>query len=150
ILGHMRSRAGQADVGGIDPERVHAVQDVDLLVDAGIPDGRRLQAVPQCLVIEHHERAATGRDDGIMVPGVNQRMRRNPHLTTRRRLWTISPGPGGGWRSAAACTETNPIARMAIAVKDAAHNPRVRAGRIQSSIRAYGPGPCSAPTAATM
>ena len=53
----VRAGARQADVGRVDPERVHPVEDVDLLVDRRRPHRRRLQAVAQRLVVEHRDRA---------------------------------------------------------------------------------------------
>ena len=54
----LRPGAGQADVGGVDAERVHVVQDLDLLVDRRRPHRRRLQPVAQRLVVEHRDRLA--------------------------------------------------------------------------------------------
>ena len=64
VSSDVRTGAGQADVGGVDAERVHPVQDVDLLVDRGRADRRRLQAVAQRLVVEHHRRARRRRRPG--------------------------------------------------------------------------------------
>ncbi len=50
----VRSGARQADVGGVDAERLHQVQDADLLVDRRALDRRRLQAVAQRLVVDLH------------------------------------------------------------------------------------------------
>ena len=44
--------AGQADVGLVDAEVLHQVQDAELVVDAGVLDARVLQAVAQRLVEE--------------------------------------------------------------------------------------------------
>ncbi len=49
-----RSGTGQADVGGLDAQAVHQVEDLDLDLDRRIEDRRALQAVAQRLVIEHH------------------------------------------------------------------------------------------------
>ena len=44
--------AGEADVGDVDAEVVHEVEDLELLLDRRIDDGRVLQAVAQRLVEE--------------------------------------------------------------------------------------------------
>ena len=51
-LDHVGPGAGQPDVGGVDAERLHQVQDPELLVDRGALDRRRLEAVAQRLVVE--------------------------------------------------------------------------------------------------
>jgi hypothetical protein len=43
---------GQADVCGVDAEPVHALDQVDLLVETRVADGRGLQAVAKRLVVE--------------------------------------------------------------------------------------------------
>ena len=48
----VRSGAGKADVRRVDAERLHQVEDADLLLDRGALDGGRLQAVAQRLVVE--------------------------------------------------------------------------------------------------
>ncbi len=50
--------AGQADIGGIDPEPIDQVEDPQLLVDARAPHGRRLQAVPERLVVQQDRAGA--------------------------------------------------------------------------------------------
>ncbi len=49
---HVRPGAGEADVGVVDADGVHEVQDADFLLDRRIGDGRRLQPVAQRLVVE--------------------------------------------------------------------------------------------------
>src|SRR5439155_17517627 len=72
VLRHFRTGARQSDVGGVDAERIHVVQDVDFFLDRWIPYRRRLQSVTQRLVVEHGNGAWTG---GVVVPVVYQRMR---------------------------------------------------------------------------
>jgi hypothetical protein len=48
----VRSRAGQTDVGGVDAEPVHQVEDADLVRDRRAPDRRRLESVTEGLVVE--------------------------------------------------------------------------------------------------
>ena len=52
VLDDVRARAGQADVRGIDADAIEQVQDPQLLIDGGRLDRRRLEAVPQRLVVE--------------------------------------------------------------------------------------------------
>ena len=63
---------GQADVGRVDAEGLHEVQDPDLLVDRGALDGRRLQAVPQRLVVELHAAARGVHRAAGAVPVVDE------------------------------------------------------------------------------
>src|SRR5215212_9346210 len=46
------SRAGEADVGGVDAEFVHQVEQLDLALDGRLADRGRLQPVAQRLVVE--------------------------------------------------------------------------------------------------
>jgi hypothetical protein len=48
----VRTGARQADIGVVDADRVHVVEDAQLVLDVRIGDGRRLQAVAQRLVVE--------------------------------------------------------------------------------------------------
>jgi hypothetical protein len=79
VGGDLRSGSRQADVCGVDSERVHALKDVDLLVDGGRPHGRRLQPVSQRLVVQHGDSARTG---AVRVPIMDQRVRDN-HNTSQ-------------------------------------------------------------------
>ena len=81
---HVRTGSRQADVDRVDLERVHAVQDFNLLVDGRGADGRRLQAVAQRLVVEHCDRTRTG---GVMIPVVDQRVGRNAQVATCPGAW---------------------------------------------------------------
>ena len=81
-----RARAGEPDVGGLDAQRLHQVQDAFLGLDRGIHDRRRLQPVAQRLVVEHQAagRAEAGRAIGL-IPVVDQflvasRVRRVPTI----------------------------------------------------------------------
>ena len=67
-----RAGARQADIHGVNAERFHQVQDFDFFTDAGIVDGRILQAVAQRFIVEHH--AATGGNfrAGVGVPVVDE------------------------------------------------------------------------------
>ena len=47
-----RSSSGQTNVGGLDSQPVHVVQDLDLGLDGGIRDRRALQSVAQRLVVQ--------------------------------------------------------------------------------------------------
>ena len=49
---HVRSRARQADVGVVDADSVHVMNDAELLLDRRIGDRGRLQPVAQRLVVE--------------------------------------------------------------------------------------------------
>ena len=79
VARHVRTGARQTDVDRVDAKRVHAAQDIDLLLDRRRPDGRRLQPVPQRLVVQHGDRARTG---SVVVPVVNQRVRRDAQEVT--------------------------------------------------------------------
>ena len=70
IGGHVRAGAGQADVGDVDAQPFHQMEDLQLLVDAGRADRRRLETVAQRLVGHHHERRRTCRF--APVPVVDQ------------------------------------------------------------------------------
>ena len=70
----VRARAGKPDVRRVDPEGVHAPQDVDLLVDARHPDRGRLQAIPQRLIVQHDARTGQAVRRGVPIPVVNQRV----------------------------------------------------------------------------
>ncbi len=77
----------QPDVGRVESETVHLLQNLDLFVDRRRADRRRLQAVPQRLVVEHRQRSRAG---GVVVPVVYQRVRCDAHgvtcwMRTRRR-----------------------------------------------------------------
>ena len=48
----VRARARQADVRRVDAERLHQVEDRDLVLDRRAPHGRRLEPVAQRLVVD--------------------------------------------------------------------------------------------------
>ncbi len=77
VAHHVRSGARQSDVHRIDVERLHQVEDAQLLIDRRGADARRLQAVAQRLVVEHH-RPGRIRRRVDRVPVVNQRV----HVTS--------------------------------------------------------------------
>ena len=79
VARHSGSGAGQADVGRVDSERIHVMENVDLFVDAGGPNRRRLQTVAERLVVEHRDRPRTRR---IVIPVVDQRVRRHTQEVT--------------------------------------------------------------------
>ena len=54
VADDVRPGAGQADVRRVDAEPVDQVQDLDLLLDRRTAHRRRLQAVAQRLVVQHH------------------------------------------------------------------------------------------------
>jgi hypothetical protein len=76
VTRHFRPGAGQADIRRIDAERVHVPQDLDLLVDGRRPHRRRLQSVPQRFVVEHRHRPGGAFGDRVVIPVVDQRVRR--------------------------------------------------------------------------
>jgi hypothetical protein len=49
---NMGARAGQTYVDGMNPEIVHEVKDLELLLDGRRGDGRTLEAVPERFVVE--------------------------------------------------------------------------------------------------
>jgi hypothetical protein len=67
IADDVRAGAGEANVGGIDAEPIDQVEDFDLLIDGRRPHRRRLQAVAQRLVVEHHARRLGRRADLVPV-----------------------------------------------------------------------------------
>ena len=52
VADDMRPGARQTDVRGIDAKTIDQVQDPQLFVDRGAPDGRRLQSIPERLVVQ--------------------------------------------------------------------------------------------------
>ena len=52
MLDSARTRAGKAEVEGVDAERIHQVENFDLFADRGVADGRRLQTVAESFVVE--------------------------------------------------------------------------------------------------
>jgi hypothetical protein len=68
-----RARRSTSPTTCIDAEPIDQVQDLDLLSDGRRPHRRRLQAVAQRLVIEHHARRLGRRAD--LVPVVYQRFK---------------------------------------------------------------------------
>ena len=71
VGGHMRARAGQTDVRRFDPEDVHPLEQIELLLDRRGAHRRRLHTITQRLVVEHHRRPAGG---VVGVPIVDERM----------------------------------------------------------------------------
>ena len=76
VLRDLGAGARQADVGRVDPQPVHVVQDVDLLLDRRRANRGRLQPVAQRLVVEHRDRLVGALRRRVVVPVVDQRMRR--------------------------------------------------------------------------
>ena len=70
IADHVRTGAGQADVGGVDAETIDEVQNFDFLRDRRRPHRRRLQPVAKRLVVEHDALRLGRRAD--LVPVVDQ------------------------------------------------------------------------------
>jgi len=68
-MGSFASR--MADVGGVDPELAHQVQELAFLRDRRVDDRRGLQAVAQRLVVEH-ERMRRRHQPPVDVPVVDQ------------------------------------------------------------------------------
>ena len=64
VADDVRAGAGEADVRGVDAEPVDEVEDSELLLDRRAADRRRLQAVPQRLVVQHHRGAAAAPTPG--------------------------------------------------------------------------------------
>src|SRR5439155_1891764 len=96
VFGDLRPRAGQPDVGSVDAERIHVMEDLDLLVDTRVAYRRRLQSIPQRLVVEHRHGAEPG---GIVVPVENQRMRLDAQSGTLGTLGIMKMT--SGWLSGA-------------------------------------------------
>src|SRR5258708_280929 len=73
---HVRHRPGtgpgKSEIGAVDAQVFHQVQDFDFLADGGIFDGRRLQAVAKGFVIQYRPTAGTQRSSGNRVPVVNK------------------------------------------------------------------------------
>ena len=67
-----RAGAGQADIYGVNAERFHQVQDFDFFTDAGVVDGRILQAVAESFIVEHHAAAGGNFGAGVSVPVVDE------------------------------------------------------------------------------
>ncbi len=67
-----RSRAGQPDVRGVDPEPVHEMEDLDLLLDGGIGDRGRLEPVAERLVVELDGLGGLDEVARLVVPVVDQ------------------------------------------------------------------------------
>ena len=67
-----RAGAGEADVYSVNAERFHQVQDFDFFGDGGIVDRGVLQAVAECLVVEHDAAAYRDFGAGVRVPVVNE------------------------------------------------------------------------------
>ena len=111
----------------VDPKGVHPGEDVDLLVDGRRPYRGGLEPVAQRLVIQHGDRQRFA--GSVVIPVVRQRMRRDCQIVT-----------------CAAKKTSSSAAAAAVAVQNA----RVTAGRIQSSMRAYEPGPFAAINADAM
>ena len=69
----MRSGAGQTDVGRVDADRIHEMQNAHFLLERWIGHRRRLQTVAQCLVVEFDLSAAFAqRHLGGSVPVVDE------------------------------------------------------------------------------
>jgi len=67
-----RARARQSQVEGIDAQGLHQVENLDLLFDGRIADGRRLQAVAQGFVVEQDRSARRQLRRRYLVPVVDQ------------------------------------------------------------------------------
>ena len=77
----LRRRTGQADVGAVDPERVHEMEEAFLDVERRIPDRRALQAVAKRLVIELDRAVVGARGAPIAIPVVDQLVELGLHAT---------------------------------------------------------------------
>src|SRR5439155_3517709 len=110
-------------------ERVHAVENFDLLLDRRVADRRRLQAVAKRLVVQHRDGTRAG---GVVIPVVNQRVGRNAQGATLRCGFVLAGAvrelPLQKWIA------DNPMAIIAAAEPDAVHSARVTAGRIHWSM----------------
>src|SRR6266480_7379624 len=66
------ARTGQTNIGGVDAECLHQVQQLDLFLDGRLADGGRLQAVAQRLVVEADVASGFVQRRIDFVPIVNQ------------------------------------------------------------------------------
>jgi hypothetical protein len=69
ILRDLRPGPGQSDVCRIDAERVHVPENLDPFIDGRRADRRRLQTIPQRLVVQ--QRLWMTRTDRVVIPVVN-------------------------------------------------------------------------------
>jgi len=79
-----RACSGEAQVRGVDPQFVHEMEDLDLLSDGGIEDGRGLEAVPERLVVELDGVDGARKVPRRSVPVVDQLLFSKFHLGPRR------------------------------------------------------------------
>ena len=86
VLGDLRARARQPEVRGVDAEAVHPPENVDLLVDRRHADRRRLQSIPQRLVVQHRRRLTVTRAKAVAVPVVNQWVRDDAQFGSLSRM----------------------------------------------------------------
>ena len=77
ILRHLRSGPGQSDICRVDAERIHVPENLDPFIDRWRANRRRLQTIPKRLVVQ--QRLWMTRTDRVVVPVVNQWMRRRGH-----------------------------------------------------------------------
>jgi hypothetical protein len=63
---------GQTDVGGMDAESIHQVEDLDLGVDRRVDDRWRLQAIAQSFVVELDRLGRPNQVARLAVPVVDQ------------------------------------------------------------------------------
>src|SRR4029077_5829955 len=67
MLDRARAGTGQAEIERVDAQRLHQVENRDLVLDNGIAHGGRLQAVAQSLIVEQH---LSGGPQRLRVDGV--------------------------------------------------------------------------------
>src|SRR3989442_15619841 len=77
----LRRRAGQADVGAVDPEVVHQVKEALLDLERWVSDGRPLQTVAKRLVVELDRPIVRARCAAIAIPVVDQLVELGLHAT---------------------------------------------------------------------
>src|SRR5205814_7110549 len=65
-------RAGKTDVGAVDPERVHKMEEALLDLERRVADRRTLQTVAQRLVVELDGAIVRARGASIAIPVVDQ------------------------------------------------------------------------------
>src|SRR5207245_8339815 len=77
----LRRCTRQADVGAVDPERVHEMEEPLLDLERRVPDRRALQAVAERLVVELDRAVVGARGAAIAIPVVDQLVELGLHAT---------------------------------------------------------------------
>jgi hypothetical protein len=72
VANHVGAGPGKADIGGIDLEPLHQVEDVELVLDRGASDRGRLETVAEGFVIELDAKRRSFPALAGLVPVVDQ------------------------------------------------------------------------------